>query len=106
MTLRKHGRLQIDWETALGASRVVPVGSGGLSTPIDLLALRAEVSSLISLDQRSLVEANIPLPEETWVVLQEMSQQLKDDGIRATPERLAAHFIEQGILRCTQPAKK
>ena len=108
MKSRKNGTLDIDLKRALGASRVIPLNAGKIATPIDLLALREEILSHLSSEEEagtgkgSIVEYEIPLHQETWVMLQEMSDQLEKVGTSTAPEQLAAFFIKEGLLRYKQ----
>jgi len=108
MKSRKNGTLNIDLKRALGASRVIPLITGKIATPIDLLALREEILSHLSSEERgttskgAIVEYEIPLHEETWMILEEISHQLESVGTSTAPEQLAALFIKEGILRYKQ----
>src|SRR5713101_1031390 len=108
MKSRKNGTLNIDLKRALGASRVIPLSTGKIATPLDLLALREEILSHMSSEEGgttskgSIVEYEIPLREETWMILREMSDQLEKVGTSTAPEQLAAFFIQEGILRYQQ----
>ena len=105
MASRKHETLNIYLQRALGASRVIPLSTGRIATPIDLLALREEILSHRSSDAQgttgkaAIAAYEIPLPEETWMMLQEMSDQLGKAGTYTAPEQLAAFFIHEGIHR-------
>src|SRR5712691_174221 len=102
MTSRQNKTLNIDLKRALGASRVIPLSTGRLTTPIDLLALRAEILLHLSSEESTagegpIVEYEIPLHEEIWTMLQDMSDQLEKVGTSTAPEQLAAFFIQEGI---------
>ncbi len=112
MPPQEKGTLSIDWKKALGASRVIPLNTSKITTPIDLLALREEILSLTcseaggSTDQDSIAGHEIPLRDEIWATLEEISHELNRVGTRTVPEQLAALFIEDGILRHKQSSKK
>lgn len=94
---------KVDWGTALGASRKVPVNAGRISTPLDILALREEVVERIHstggrpTDPEWTIQRQVPFHPDTWKQLQQMAEDLKSTGASASPAQLAALFIERAV---------
>lgn len=102
MPRRSHAS-EVDWESALGADRVVTLEVSGLATPIDWLALREEIARRIRpaggrpTDRTWTLERQVPFREETWRALQELSSEIRTHGESASPAQLAALLVERGI---------
>ena len=96
-------------QTALGASRVVPLKVRNPHGPLGLEQLAAAVQQLD--DRRSQktrqIQRSISLPIETWEKLDHVARQLTQGSTRrVTASDVATSLVEQGIggVEQTEPA--
>jgi len=87
---------------ALGASRVVDVGRG-IGGPLDLLALRSEVSSRLRssggrpTDPDWTIARQVPFKQESWDRLRDLAAEVGTSQRRVGAAQLAAILVEHGL---------
>jgi hypothetical protein len=88
---------------ALGASRVVEVGTRKISGPLDLLALRDEFGRRLRstggrpTDPDWTVTRQVPFKDESWARLQGLASRVGATGRRVGPAQVAALLIENSL---------
>lgn len=88
---------------ALGASRVVELEQPASGGPLDLLALRHEVSERIRstggrpTDPAWTLARQVPFKTESWERLQDLAEEIGTGGRRVGAAQLAALLVESGL---------
>lgn len=88
---------------ALGASRVIPLGTRRLGGPLEWLALAHAVQSrLVSSGGRPTdpswdTKRLVPFRRETWARLSEEAEAMSAEGRKVGPAQLAAMLIEKEL---------
>jgi DNA-binding transcriptional MerR regulator len=88
---------------ALGASRVVELGSKTVGGPLELLALREEFNQRLRssggrpTDPAWTVTRLVPFKEENWTRLQDLASEIGVSGRRVGPAQVAALLIENSL---------
>lgn len=88
---------------ALGASKVVDVGTKKIEGPLDLLALREEFNRRLRstggrpTDPEWTVTRQVPFKDDSWDRLQGLASQVGASGRRVGPAQVAALLIESSL---------
>lgn len=88
---------------ALGASRVVELGTRKIGGPLDLLALREEFGRRLRssggrpTDPDWTVTRQVPFKDESWARLQSLASEVGATGRRVGPAQVAALLIERSL---------
>ena len=88
---------------ALGASRVVELGSSNAGGALDLLALREEVNQRLRssggrpTDPAWTLSRQVPFKEDSWNRLKGFAREVGTSGRRVGPAQLAALLIENSL---------
>lgn len=88
---------------ALGASRVVEVGTKRVGGPLDLLALREEFGRRLRssggrpTDPEWTVSRQVPFKDDSWSRLQGLANEIGVTGRRVGPAQVAALLIESSL---------
>jgi hypothetical protein len=99
--MKKEEKIQV--AEALGASRIVEVGSKGIGGPLDLLALRAEFGRRLRssggrpTDPAWTVSRQVPFKDNSWSRLQGLASEVGATGHRVGPAQVAALLIESSL---------
>ena len=88
---------------ALGAARVVDLGTKKVRHPIDMLALRNEFDSRLRssggrpTDPAWTVSRQVPFKGESWSRLKELASEVGREGAKVGPAQVAALLIENSL---------
>jgi len=97
---------------ALGASSAVPVGPGTLGTPLDWLALRAEVRTRLRssggrpTDPEWNMTRCIRFDQKHWTLLERLADALGRDGAKVSAGQVAAILLEKAIEQAARELRR
>lgn len=99
--MKKEEKVRI--AEALGASKVVEVGTNKIGGPLDLLALREEFGRRLRssggrpTDPAWTVSRQVPFKDDSWSRLQGLASEVGATGRRVGPAQVAALLIESSL---------